>query len=451
MTSDPAAFREQAQAFWDPTQVPGLTAAVLQGDDRQVISLGITSVDEPLPVGPETLFQIGSISKTYTAAALMRLIDMERLSLEDTVRSHIPEFRVADPVAAEQVTVHHLLTHFAGWEGDFFIDTGAGPGALARYVTALREAKQLVPVGEHFSYNNAAFNLAGRLIELTSGMSFEQAVKALVLEPLGLERTFFEATEAITEAFAVGHHVSEAGPGVARPWQLPRASFPAGGVVSDIGDLLTYAAHQLQLAAEAARANPPSAGLALMHTPQRRIGDRQAWIGLPWFITDVSGTKMHWHQGATNGQVALLILVPEHQFAVAVLTNSSAGGALTQPLAHWALEHFLGLKEEAPTGPQPASAELARYTGRYERPFASVEITQVDEALSLDFRYLGGFPSRDDPPPPGPPPLALAPAGTDRFVIAEGAAKNNYVEFIPGEEDQIALVRVFNRLHRRVH
>src|SRR5580658_10634149 len=170
-------------------KVPGVALGITCDGRDFARGFGITSVNHPLPVDEETLFQIGSTTKTFTATAAMRLVEAGKLDLDTPIRTYLPEFTMRDPSVTEGATMRHLLTHTGGWEGDFFPDTGDGDDALAKFVALMAQLPQLTPLGTVWSYNNAAFALAGRVIEVLSGKTFEAALTELVLKPLGLEHS----------------------------------------------------------------------------------------------------------------------------------------------------------------------------------------------------------------------------------------------------------------------
>ena len=106
------------------TGLPGVAVGIYHDDQTITAGYGVTNIEHPLPVADETLFQIGSITKTYTATAILRLVEMGKIDLDAKVRTYIPDFKVSDETASDEVIVRHLLTHTAGWEGDVFEDTG---------------------------------------------------------------------------------------------------------------------------------------------------------------------------------------------------------------------------------------------------------------------------------------------------------------------------------------
>jgi CubicO group peptidase (beta-lactamase class C family) len=127
--------------------VPGVAAGIYQAGQERYSFHGVTSIENPLPVDDGTLFQLGSIGKTYTATALMRLVERGELELDAPVRRYVPELRLKDEAVASSVTLLQLLNHSAGWQGDLMDDTGDGDDALARYVERMAGIEQEFPLG----------------------------------------------------------------------------------------------------------------------------------------------------------------------------------------------------------------------------------------------------------------------------------------------------------------
>jgi len=177
----------------------------------------------------------------------MALAEAGEVGLDDRVRGYVPELRLKDEAAARAVTVVQLLNHSAGWNGDYFEDTGDGADAIATYVQKMIQLEQVSPPGAVASYNNAAYVLAGRLIEKVTGQPYEAATKRLILHPLGCAESFFSAGEVMTRRFAVGHACKQqqAAVTVARPLLLPRSSAPAGGLFSTARDQIRHARFHL--------------------------------------------------------------------------------------------------------------------------------------------------------------------------------------------------------------
>ena len=180
-------FRAVAEALLAAMRdsgTPGAALGILTDGREEHASFGVASIDTGELVTPDTLFQTGSITKTVTGTAVMRLVEEGEIDLEATVRTYLPELRLEDEAVAERVTVRHLLTHTGGWWGDLFADTGTGDDAIERYIAEwFPELPQFSPLGEYFSYNNAGFILLGRLIEELTGQEYRTAHPAQV-QPL---------------------------------------------------------------------------------------------------------------------------------------------------------------------------------------------------------------------------------------------------------------------------
>jgi CubicO group peptidase (beta-lactamase class C family) len=423
---------EAVRAAREEHGVPGVAVGVLEEGAERHEAYGVTSVENPLDVTPDTRFQVGSISKTFTGTAICELVARGELDLDRPVREYVPELVLADAEATERVTLRHLLSHTGGWFGDYFDDTGWGDDAVALYVERMRELPQQTPVGELWAYNNAGFALAGRVVELVTGKRFEDAVKELVLDPLELASTTFWPWEVMTERFAVGHVGLGEELQVARPWPVGRSAHPAGGIVSTTPDLLRYARLHLQ---------PPPA-LAPMQEPQAATAEEGEWVGLTWYGEDRFGTIRH--GGGTNGQLSLFVLVPARSFALALLTNHSPSGL---KVIEAALE-AAGLKEDEPRPVE--DVPLGEYAGVYETAQDRVTLTPLDGArLRIETESFGGFPTKDSPPGPQLPPTEAFFYTPERWCIDEGPLQGTRGHFIRGDDGAVRWLRVGGRLYPR--
>jgi CubicO group peptidase (beta-lactamase class C family) len=430
--------------------VPGAAIGLLDEGDVHTAGFGVTSVEHPLDVTDETLFQIGSITKTFTATAIVRLAAEGTLDLDAPLRSYLPDFRVRDEHAAAHASLRHVLTHTAGWVGDLFLDTGAGDTALADYVTAMADLEQLAPLGLHYSYNNAGFTLAGHVVAIVTDRSFVEALEDLVLDPLGLERIFFDPGDVITHRFAVGHRVAGDAPVVARPWPLPRAVYPAGGIICDVPTLMRYAQFHLgDGTVEDGRRIAPQEMLQQMQSPQAPIWGDERSIGLGWHLEEIQGLRIVDHGGGTTGQISTLMLVPEHGFAFALVTNADRGARAIDDVRGWLLKERFGIEREEPEPIEAVEEELRPFVGRYVRPFAEIEIGLLAGKLVGQVTYRQGFPDQETPPPPDPPPASLSLCAEDCLVVGDGPLKGNQVHVIRRPDGSIGWLRM-GRLYKRV-
>jgi CubicO group peptidase (beta-lactamase class C family) len=433
--------------------VPGVAVGVLLEDGSLTAGYGTTSLDNPLPVTGDTLFQIGSTTKTVTATIAMRLVEQGKLDLDAPVRRYLPELRLSDESVASRVTMKHLFTHTGGWVGDYFNDFGGGDDALAKIVASLEPLPQLTPLGEVWSYNNSGFYIAGRVIEAITGQTYESAAKELVLEPLGMSMSFFFPGDVMTYRFAVGHNEREGKTVVARPWPLPRAAYPAGGIISSVGDQLTYARFHMGMGG-AGQDKPlllKPETLELMQSPQVSAGGATEHMGITWMLRHFGGLRVVEHGGATNGQLSAFLMVPERHFAITLLTNSETGGQLNGEITKWALEHFCSVNESEPPHLTLSAEQLMTYTGRYTGAANDFQITVEEGTLILQDIPKGGFPTPETPPPPADPPVRLAFVQDEDHILAlDQPIKGARAEFLRDADGGIVWLRIGGRIHKRI-
>src|SRR5206468_8824931 len=201
---------------------------------------------------------------------------------------------------------------------------------------------QVAPPGAAWSYNNAGFSIAGRVIEVVTGAPINRAIRDLVFQPLGLEHAGTTAGEFIVQRFAAGHLTRNGTPTLQRPF-VPSSSVTAGGVGLCITDLLTYARFHL---GDGTGANGEhvlnKASLELMRTPQARKQSTDDDIGIAWHLRTVGPVRTAAHGGTLAGHILLLELVPERNVAIAILTNSNNGWRLIQDVERAALKAYAG-------------------------------------------------------------------------------------------------------------
>jgi CubicO group peptidase (beta-lactamase class C family) len=425
--------------------IPGAAVGLWYKNKTWAAGFGITNRDHPLPVTDKTLFQIGSITKTFTALAIMQLVEQDKLDLDTPIRTYLPDFQAQDETVTIGVTTRHLLTHLSGWEGDLFHDTGSGTDALARYMALIAEQEQVLPLDTAVSYNNAAFSLAGHLIEQVTGQPFETVIQTQILEPLEMADAFFDARDVITHRFAVGHNNGQ----VARPWYLTRSAYPAGGLCCHVQDLLVYGRFHLSDNTNNDHPLISTKTLALCHTPQHTIFNDEA-IALSWFVDDRAGKRIIKHGGGTKGQVTLLALVPEHNLILTVLTNSENGGSLTREVLEWVMAEYLDAPIPQPEPIAYETADLQAYVGVYDRSFANIELGIIGGRLIGQLAYKKGFPDEKTPPPPPPPPATLMPVGQDHFMIIDGPMAKSEAHFLRRADGSIGWLRLGLRAYKRL-
>jgi CubicO group peptidase (beta-lactamase class C family) len=353
--------------------VPGVAVSIWAGGQEYVKGYGVTNVDHPVAVDGDTVFRIGSTTKTFTGTTMMRLVEQGKVDLDAPVRHYIPGFAVADASVSAAVTVRQLLNHTSGWNGDDVQDFGRGDDAVARYVSSMTRLPQLTPPGSVFAYNNAGLVVAGRIIELVNGTTYEAAVQNLVLDPLQLAHTHYFSDEIIGLNVAASHNVVDGKPVVDTDfWAFPRSCNPTGGLMSTARDQLRYAHFHLgdgtaangtrllsQQSLVAMRSNPGAGG-----TLQVEL----TGMGVTWMLRpSAENLTIVQHGGTWSGQLSGFFMVPDRNFAMTVLTNSEGGSKLTTDLfaGDWALHTFAGVSNLPATPQHLRAAELAPYEGRY--------------------------------------------------------------------------------------
>lgn len=381
-------LRERLPELIAEHQVPGAAVAVLAGDEVIDTAAGVLSKATGVEATADSVFQVGSITKVWTTTLAMQLVDEEKLDLDATVHSYLPEFKVGDEDVTQRVTVRQLMCHISGFEGDIFTDTGQGEDCVEKYLSVITEVPQLFPPGEMFSYNNAAYCVLGRIVEVLRGKPFDTCVREHLFVPLQLTHAANGAAEAIMFRAAVGHiqPTPDSDPEPAPVWSLVRSNAPAGSMLSmRPRDLLAFARMHLTGGRGPDGTQVLSAAsVAAMQERQVELPDLgilgNAW-GLGWEIFDFPGGPVIGHDGGTIGQSAFLRVVPGRQVAVAILTNGGNPLALYTEIMGRVLRELADV--ELPALPTPdltqAPIDAKRYVGTYTSSVADTVITQNDD------------------------------------------------------------------------
>jgi CubicO group peptidase (beta-lactamase class C family) len=374
--------------------VPGAVLGIGVDGEQIVAPYGVLSTATGVETTADAVFQVGSITKLWTATLVMQLADEGRLDLDSTVGTLLPGVRLGAEDVADRVTVRHLLTHTSGIDGDLFVDTGRGDDCLAAYTDRLASAAQTHPIGAAYSYCNSGFMLLGRIIEVLDGSTWDEALRRRLVEPLGLTATVTLPEDALLHRAAVGHQEH---PRTAEPvehWGLMRSVGPAGLITQSAGDLIRFA--RLQLDGGVTRAgdtllSADSAAAMLVEQVRPPAGHRSPdAVGLAWRIHEWGGRRLVGHDGATLGQRAFLRIDPEARVVVCLLTNSPEAPALYQQIVSEVLEEYVGVRVPEPPAPVDVAPHLPeRHVGRYERAAERFEITVRPGGLLLTSTSTG--------------------------------------------------------------
>ncbi|HEY0496985.1 MAG TPA: serine hydrolase domain-containing protein, partial [Kutzneria sp.] len=406
--------------------VPGAALGILRGDDLVSVSAGVLNKATGVPVTDDSVFQIGSITKTWTATLAMQLVDEGLLDLDAPVVDVLPQLRLSDSDTNKRVTLRHLLTHTSGVDGDVFTDTGRGDDCVANYVDRLDEAAQVHPLGATFSYCNSGFVLAGRMIEELTGQTWDAALRERLIDPLGLTHTVTLPEESILLSAAIGHE-APAGqePEPVSTFLLPRSVGPAGLITASTADVLAFAKLHLN------RGRTPGGDRLLSEASVAVMTERHADVpnkyvfgdswGLGWTRFDWDGHLVIGHDGGTRGQMAFLRIVPELDLAVTLLTNGGNAMDLYQELFRELFAELAGISLPPAVEPpaQPVEVDATAYLGTYERAGSRIEIFAGDHGLRVRSTVTG---SMTDIVPDPVTEHDLIPV-TDTLFVARGEGK----------------------------
>lgn len=378
---------EQLPALLAEHKVPGAAIGVYSGGEVFDFASGVLSHATGVEATADSVFQVGSITKTWTTTLVMQLADEGLLDLDATVVTYLPDFSLADGDAAKTITVRQLLCHKAGFEGDIFTDTGNNDDCVEKYVATLRDDPQLFAPDEMFSYNNAGFCVLGRIIEVLRGKPFEQALREHLFAPLGLTHAATDASSAILYRAAVGHLPNpqdpDGQPVPAPMWSLVKSNAPAGAMLAmRPRDLLAFAAMHLSggKAADGTQVLSEASATAMQEKQVTLppLGLMGTHWGLGWELFDFPTGFVFGHDGGTIGQSAFLRIVPGKNVAIALLTNGGNPVAVYFEVYRHLLKVLADIDLPASPVPpaNPERIDAAKYLGTYANSMGKTEITQ---------------------------------------------------------------------------
>jgi len=358
------AYVHAAMAQW---KVPGLAVAVVK-DGKVVLArgYGVRELGKPAPVDADTLFDIASNTKAFTAAALGTLVAEGRLQWDDPVVQYIAGFRLDSPYVTQEITLRDLLTHRSGY-CDPFDMWYAADDTVANIIARLQYQKPSYGFRARFCYNNAMYMVASRFIPAIAGVSWNSYVSTRFFGPLGMTRTVSTASAvAASSDVAVPHGEVNDTVQVIKPyWSNNMDVFAAvGGINSSVRDMSHWLIMLLADGRyEDEQVLPPSV-IQAMETPQMVVdpgSDLGGWLrtqtpnarfyayGLGLFLQDYGGQQLVWHAGDIDGMASALGMVPDQHLGVVVLSNMNGNRAPEGIMFH-VLQDYLGLPHRDVSG-----------------------------------------------------------------------------------------------------
>lgn len=311
---------EFVKAQMEQRKVPGLVLAIVKdGKPIKHEAYGIANMELNVPVRKDTVFEIGSVTKQFTAALVLLLVEDGKLSLDDT----ITRFFDNAPAAWKDITVRHLLTHTSGLKNY----TGLPGFEMTKKLTPLKFVAALgaQPLeskpGDAFKYCNSGYNLAGYIIEKVAGKTYWDVLRERILEPLEMRATTKRDLEPIVTNRADGYEL-KGGKWINRDSDLTDV-FAAGAIVSTVGDLLKWNA-----ALDSGKMFSKSTRQVMWTGVKLNNGATHPY-GLGWRLDDHNKRRTVWHSGSTSGFTASLLRFPDEKLAVIVLCNLGEQGTAT--------------------------------------------------------------------------------------------------------------------------
>jgi CubicO group peptidase (beta-lactamase class C family) len=328
--------------------IPGLAVVIVQGEEVVYCKgFGIASITTGSPVTTQTIFDLASVSKSFTAIGVLLLRDDGLIDLDAPVQQYLPDFQPNDPLASH-ITIRQLLDHTSGLPGAFSAPLifQQGDDEMAKLVTALGRVRLNREPGSSFEYADVNYCLLGALIERVSGTTFEDYMDQNIFIPLGMSNTILYLDENTVLDRAEGHQ-SMYGQVVTRHIPIYRSAQPAGWIMSCAEDMGRWLIVHLNGGYTSERQVIPAADIEEVHSLSILIKENREEIGygMGWFISSVDDVLLIWHGGDTPNFMADMILLPDYETGVVVLVNSQAC-TTGHDIATSVVNYILGLELE---------------------------------------------------------------------------------------------------------
>ena len=335
-----AEIEKQVEEKRKELAIPGVALAIVK-DDKVIFQkgFGLRDVERNLPVTAETIFAIGSSTKSFTAMAAVISQDEGKLSLDDSPKKHLSYFRLQDPEAEARITVRDLLYHSSGLAlGDLVTSMGVLNRVEVIKVAGL--AKPTAKFREKFQYQNVMYSAAGEVVAKANGTTWEKFIEERIFKPLGMKSSYTSLKQMLRATnHATGYRVDNK---VATKVVLDREGLvniaQAGAITSNVVDLFQWIRLMLGRGVLNGKRWVSESGFAEIVKSHIKVDDDfgqyvpgagfGAGYGLGWFLTDRNGHLSIAHPGGLNGFAALVLLVPDQNLGIVVLTNASSNATL---------------------------------------------------------------------------------------------------------------------------
>lgn len=399
---------------------PGAVITVVSGD--QVVyqkAFGVANVETNAAMQPEMLFRLGSTTKMFTAAALLTLVEQDKINLNEPIGNRVKGLSAK----LAKATPHYLLSNSAGVRDFAAPVISNDDAALGNMVRSWKDDVFFADQGEIYSYSSPGYWLSGFVVEELQGKPYADAMNELLFKPLGMERTTLRPFMAITYPFAHGHAVEAGKPAILRPLFNNVAMWPAGSMWSNSKDLSRWVIafmNEGRLDGKQVLSTSLINKMVQHHIPVPGETDSYYAYGLTVF--KYQGLEFVAHGGFSRGYGSMIQMVPPRKFAVIVLTNRS--GETMRKSLNKATEIGLGLKDHESQKPSPVApltdSEMNEYVGAYSHAPTTWEVSVKDGKLHVKFDNNE---------------YALTKGGERKFTF--GAQNDNELVFVPGKDGKI--------------
>lgn len=339
---------------------PG-AAIIVRKDGKTIFRKGYALADLELgvPIEPDMIFRLGSITKQFTAVSILMLAEQGKLGLQDEITKFLPDY----PTQGRRITVEHLLTHTSGiqsytdmaewlplWRKDFM---------LQELIDLFKNKPMQFEPGERWVYNNSGYILLGAIIEKVSGQTYEEFVDTHIFKPLGMKHSCYGSTERVIPRRIPGYQTGKDG-FINAPYLSMTQPYAAGSLLSSVDDLAVWsdAVFSGKLIGKE--------WLDRALTPYKLKNGESTGYGYGWFITNYQGHRIIEHGGGINGFMTYEMTLPEDRIFLAILTNSAVEGRDPEPRAVKIAGLVLGKPEPERKAVALAAKDLDPLTGVYE-------------------------------------------------------------------------------------
>lgn len=370
------------------SDVLGGSLKCIYGDDTYSDWWGISNLNTGDEVVENTAFQIGSISKLFTAVLVFQLLDEGLISLDTPVKVYIPYFEILNSRYSSDITLRHLLGHTSGIDGDFMPSDDAFDCSSRAYISKMRLLPSLHAPGEIMTYCNSGYVVAGHVVETIRKMPWNAAVEKYILNVIKTTNSFASLNSSIAYKTAIGHQINIAGANsfkVSPISHLPLSLAAAGSTLTMTpDDLLKFVTAIHRSENDDVQPLITEKSKRIMLSVNQRLPkfsrEGYTYFGLGWFIGKNGNDLVYGHDGSTAGQQSYMFCIPSKNFYFSMLTNSPSGKLATN-LRRKIMDKIFGITSSPVEIESISELSPSRYVGTYENVAAKMDISEKNGSL----------------------------------------------------------------------